>query len=1216
MLRNFYSVMLLAVVICTASDSLAQCLTDFQKLASQPSPYYTENYGESIALYGDVMAVGANQSDSLGYRTGIVYLYRFINGEWENFAYLYPSGLEDYSYFGISLAMGPNYIVVGGIGLGSRLYVFKKPASGWTTMSETAVLSDVSATSMGYTLTMSEDENIIATSEDYNGAGGKVFTFVKDAVSEWSSRSTSTQILECPLGNESIRFGNAIAIHNEWMAVGQQYNNNASQLQRIWMYEFDPVTMQYTFRSTLSSTLPGSYLGNAMVLNDEGLLASQFYYDDSFYGKSVIAWFQKPTDGVWKDAEQTCVIQTIGVEYGRKLHLGMKEMNGEIIIGHTDQAGDNGYVVRWRKGASGWCDPIQEVVGQNQYRGINYTYGSSVAAHNNHVAVSFAAVPDNSFNLNGVHTLYTNGATWTEQSITNTRVGTSDHWMGEETFFYENHLFVSATNDNAVARRAGKVYIYTRNADNWQNIGALLPPVDSYTDDHFGSAFAAHEDELAVGAAGFDPGGAIFIYKNTHGWHEPELIQTITLPDTAEFDLMGYDVVMNDRWLISSIQNHSDVHKGPFAGNAVQSSIIIYEKKNGRWEYHDYMDFGNSFVFAKSTVLALDLEGDQLVVGNPYSNATGKIDGVVFLMQYNDEKKEWNVPHYLYSSDRDNLAAFGASVELDGNHLFVGAPLKDHDGKRDVGAVYVFIKPSGGWRTSSQNTVIFPTKNTERQLFGTSVKKMENILLAGAPGSDINTDGTLRNEPGEVYVIQSLDYFWTETIPLLILQGDTFTKDYFGLALDLFKDEIVVGAPIEKNNQDRPAGVAYVVPMPPLVKLEAPVCSTSGPITLFGYPFGGTWSGAGITNAASGEFDPALAGPGLHMLEYVTPNCFYTGKLRIEVKESPVATLERDPHLYLCKDNSGMTVDLKATFISGNSYFWYHRENADAPFTLINPLSSAQIAVDKTGTYYVSVDNGFCTVTSSHIQVDFEDVPVTIPPLPVICDSETKEVQLTATPSGGNWSGPLVNAESGTVNVSSMQNGIHAYEYWYTSAAGCRFSATTLLTRKALNITNVEIVGPLCAGEDVLLEVATPQDAFYSWLFRQESEDSFTAVREGNNLTEVYASQPGYYRVSISNSDCEVMTPEILVNPVRDSIFIPNFISPNGDGKNDRFTITGTVWVESVSIYNRHGKHLVTLSPTETWNGDVPSGVYFFIVHYVTCTNERVMKKGTVSVMR
>lgn len=157
---------------------------------------------------------------------------------------------------------------------------------------------------------------------------------------------------------------------------------------------------------------------------------------------------------------------------------------------------------------------------------------------------------------------------------------------------------------------------------------------------------------------------------------------------------MGYDIVMNDRWLISSIQNSSDVRKGPFAGNAVQSSIIIFEKKNGRWEYRDYMDFENSFVLSKSTLLALDLEDDQLVIGNPYSNATGRIDGVVFLAHYDEDAGEWTVPHYLYSADRENLAAFGASVELEEDRIFVGAPLKDYEGKRDVGAIYVFRKPS------------------------------------------------------------------------------------------------------------------------------------------------------------------------------------------------------------------------------------------------------------------------------------------------------------------------------------------------------------------------------------------------------------------------------------------------------------------------------------------------------------------------------------------
>lgn len=47
-----------------------------------------------------------------------------------------------------------------------------------------------------------------------------------------------------------------------------------------------------------------------------------------------------------------------------------------------------------------------------------------------------------------------------------------------------------------------------------------------------------------------------------------------------------------------------------------------------------------------------------------------------------------------------------------------------------------------------------------------------------------------------------------------------------------------------------------------------PYCTNDSPITLTPAVAGGTWSGPGITNASTGAFSPAVAGPGIHTIIY------------------------------------------------------------------------------------------------------------------------------------------------------------------------------------------------------------------------------------------------------------------------------------------------------------------------------------------------------------
>jgi gliding motility-associated-like protein len=64
-------------------------------------------------------------------------------------------------------------------------------------------------------------------------------------------------------------------------------------------------------------------------------------------------------------------------------------------------------------------------------------------------------------------------------------------------------------------------------------------------------------------------------------------------------------------------------------------------------------------------------------------------------------------------------------------------------------------------------------------------------------------------------------------------------------------------------------------------------------------------------------------------------------------------------------------------------------------------------------------------------------------------------------------------------------------------------------------------------------------------------------------------------------------------------IFIPNVITPNGDGHNDYFVIENVeIFFENeLWIYNRYGKLVLDLKNfRNNWNGgDLPSGTYYYL---------------------
>lgn len=96
--------------------------------------------------------------------------------------------------------------------------------------------------------------------------------------------------------------------------------------------------------------------------------------------------------------------------------------------------------------------------------------------------------------------------------------------------------------------------------------------------------------------------------------------------------------------------------------------------------------------------------------------------------------------------------------------------------------------------------------------------------------------------------------------------------------------------------------------------------------------------------------------------------------------------------------------------------------------------------------------------------------------------------------------------------------------------------------------------------------------------------------------------------ISRSNLECLEYKPDI---------FIPNMISPNEDGKNDLFRITGLEDYpdNQLIIYNRYGQKVFDKAPYDnSWRGeDLSSGVYFY---HLLLFDRNVNYKGFIHILR
>ena len=102
--------------------------------------------------------------------------------------------------------------------------------------------------------------------------------------------------------------------------------------------------------------------------------------------------------------------------------------------------------------------------------------------------------------------------------------------------------------------------------------------------------------------------------------------------------------------------------------------------------------------------------------------------------------------------------------------------------------------------------------------------------------------------------------------------------------------------------------------------------------------------------------------------------------------------------------------------------------------------------------------------------------------------------------------------------------------------------------------------------------------------------------------------------IAVSNEDCVVFAP---------NLYVPNAFTPNGDGKNELFTVVAPdLRNPELRIYDRWGELLYqTLNIDEGWDGTfkgspVPEGVYVFVVTGIGTEGDPLTRSGTVTVIR
>ena len=269
--------------------------------------------------------------------------------------------------------------------------------------------------------------------------------------------------------------------------------------------------------------------------------------------------------------------------------------------------------------------------------------------------------------------------------------------------------------------------------------------------------------------------------------------------------------------------------------------------------------------------------------------------------------------------------------------------------------------------------------------------------------------------------------------------------------------------------------------------------------------------------------------------------------------------------------------------------------------------SGQSIDVTETGTYGVAV-SGYCGTATDTVNVQAIQYTLQVPP--AFCGlSEPISVSVNP-PGSGHWIGTdtsMVYSSPNSQATNLIVNSAGTYMVAYVDNRCINDPdsiSTTLEEQPTVSITATPPLPPdgkICM-DDTLTLTATGTGTFnsqYYWTLNGVSQSSTDPVLHitGDMFNPFTVDSA---TVLISGTYCPPASTGIQFDGQACKYDVPNIISPNGDGKNDEFTIRNLQYFPNAKlvVFNRWGKKVFednNYNQNNNWGAaDVSPGTYFY----------------------
>lgn len=348
-----------------------------------------------------------------------------------------------------------------------------------------------------------------------------------------------------------------------------------------------------------------------------------------------------------------------------------------------------------------------------------------------------------------------------------------DHFA--EVAMSDNILVVGAVDDDDLGSNSGAAYVYELDSNNDWRLDTKLLASDGSAGDGLGVSISVDEDFAIIGSLGANGGaGAAYVFERdiSGSWSE---VAKLVANDAASGDFFGNTVAISGDYAIVGARFNTD-------NGARTGSAYVYERTSAGWmQIQKILPVSSNADDEFGASVAID--GSIAFIGSPGAeNSLNENTGSVLVFELNGSGA-WIETAELEANGVDAFARFGGAVAVEGSRAVIGAP--NHNNLRGRAYIFDFDAATSSWVVSQPLASL-----SNYRAFGSTVAVSGDVVYVGAPFSN-NNGGNAGAGLANRYEYIDSNFGWSGAQD--IGQG-TFGGNWYGWSVAVSGDHGAVGA--------------------------------------------------------------------------------------------------------------------------------------------------------------------------------------------------------------------------------------------------------------------------------------------------------------------------------------------------------------------------------------------------------------------------------------